>query len=721
LILLLIALTFPTAVSTLSVDPAVSTVACSPTNVISLDVVTCTLTYLKADTTFAAEHIDDLLSFTTLKVPTQPSFKPAWGSYRFTATDNAAKTVTVEYVVGTGDAATTTLNFEFDGSAFGTITALTVERRPDYHSTMSCEKSLLPENGTMECLVVPRNANGVLHVFNWTSDFRLSIEDWYPGGTIHGYTWDYVRSVSPFPSNWSLLRVADDMMSFRFTFTAPPSTRLTYITLLTLRDALNVTGSPHSVSSLGPCFEFPNPVTGVTRFGDAPSCVADMRCMWCSLVNSLTEGKCAHWGDVETDTTCAVVDYRKRYSIQVSGDSVEADLSVWPHRWAQFFLELPHRSVYVYITLIYETNNRFQLLTRVGQRPEMVHYGNDTYAYSQNTTVHRQKTPPLAATIGPTDFSCDPQLLTSGICNRLYIAVIGDNTPPINWQSSKYSVQVFREFAFDNFSCIEHGGIANASYCDIITVGDTAVVNDTNGKGVIRLVSSGLNQTGAFYYRKKVVDYLGFEARFAFRIYNKTACGDDGFCVGADGFAFILQVQDAAPPPQAMARSPGATLGFACSEPSVCTDGLITTFAIEFDTFWNDHLHDPRIGDPHKWVDGTRLSDFSAPHVGLFVSEATVANTHVGSSTLHKGSSVNVPDFTDGQIHQVRIEYVNSLLMLFIDDFEAPVMVLSYAFETIRDPSGLAFVGFTSSTGTVAQTVDILSFRYCSTIGCIAA
>eukprot|EP00762_Andalucia_godoyi_P006448 ANDGO_02888.mRNA.1 hypothetical protein PPTG_00079 len=654
-----------------------------------------------------------------------------------TGLNDVLKVANFTYTVGKGDAGPLLLSFNVSASDrndvsvpttdFHSSVSFTANRSPSVESVLSCEETQLKENGTMQCTVHPKNAFGSLVVAS-VADFVYEIYEEYPGGLQVGTSWVYRPSLSNFTSQLSNFEISHDGSQLTFTFLASPSVRKVflrvghtslYYTPVVGLDGKNITGSPWIVYTKSPCFDFPNEQGGM-KFSDAPGCIADARCYWCSSEGSFTGGKCVHYGDLESELQCD--GSRFHYSVEVSGFSVDADLSLWPNRLGQFYLTLPHNHLRVQITLIAERNNKFRIVTRWGQRPEIEMFENDVYRFSADATVHEAPSPPVFLTLEQEDIRCNETLLASGVCNLLYIAVVGDNRPPSNWGASEYSLQVFREPTFSDMNCTEHGGYTFFQNCEWTPLGSAQFMLSNDSTPVARLVHSRRNEIGALYYYQKVINYLGFEVTVRFRIHNKTACyALDGFCAGGDGFAIVLQAQDSSSPPASMSMDPGSTIGFSCFDPLVCVGGLSPAFAVEFDTFYNKDKDDPRVGDPHVWINGTRYSNNEALHVALFAGEGIVNNAHFVSSTLHKGSSVAVPNFADGRIHTAKLEYFNSLLLVFIDDFEMPVLSVSYAFETIRDPSGRAFVGVTASTGDAAQTVDIYSFEYCSTLGCVAA
>lgn len=74
----------------------------------------------------------------------------------------------------------------------------------------------------------------------------------------------------------------------------------------------------------------------------------------------------------------------------------------------------------------------------------------------------------------------------------------------------------------------------------------------------------------------------------------------------------------------------------------------------------------------------------------------------------------------DGLQHTVRVVYANRHLRVFLDGIARPLVEVDVDFqaEGFLDPEGLAWMGFTGSTGLASENHDILRWRYCHKVGC---
>lgn len=728
-------------------DLAASTtsVVCQPLSILALESVLCNVFLRTASgapsnmSVYAAyPHVQR-----TVDRLSSPLF-PLRGAFLQDAVsaNDTAKTAVFQYVSGKSDEFID-LHFQLENSQdiVGSPVRITVDRRPQAESVLSCEKVQAYENQSISCTVVPRNLVNQVAILD-RSEITLQVEDTFPGGVRSGYTYAYVPSLNNHTSTLRQPVVSFDYSILRFDFVAPISFKRSYIHAFvngTAGPGTEIAGSPWMIDTVGPCFDFINPSTGLIKNPDAPSCIANIMCRWCTLDTSLTRGKCVHVFEAPSDIACASQMFSS--SIEMTGQSAAANLQVYPERLSQFHVNLEHSHLWIMVTIISDPRYRFRFLTKWDDRPDYVFLGEASggYGLSLGTTAVPPQTPPIALQVGPSQYSClavsssnqslsaaasAQALVTQGFCRQFFLAVVGDDLPlTAPYGPSQYTLQVLKEFDFGNFQCLEYLG--DLSGCQLTLVGGATgpVISAVDNATVVRLVNGTAHQSGALYYSTKVLVYLGFEVRFSFRIHSKSACAaPDGFCAGADGFAILIQAQDVASPPSAMSAGVGGTLGFACSDSLTCTDGISTVLAIEFDTFFNPELQDPRLGDAYFYdqTTGTRYNNFRAPHVSVFATEAVISNSHNRSSIMHKGSSVDVPPFDDGGLHQVKIQFANSLLLVYIDDMERSALQVIYSLESIRDANGRAFIGFTASTGNVSQVVDIYSWRFCSQLGCVA-
>ncbi len=185
---------------------------------------------------------------------------------------------------------------------------------------------------------------------------------------------------------------------------------------------------------------------------------------------------------------------------------------------------------------------------------------------------------------------------------------------------------------------------------------------------ILRLTPSAPNQRGACWYIKKQIDLSkGFETEFTFKIHQ-----NDATYKGGDGFAFVLQSSG----PQALG-SLGDGIGY---------KGIPNAIVIEFDT--------------HKDID-----DKTRNQVALMKYDAKT-QTYTREATVHE-----IRELNNGQEHFARIEYKNGFLVFYMDSYLFPVLSFKLDIpERLGNKDNLAWMGFTSSTGSAYSHHDILSW-----------
>jgi hypothetical protein len=388
---------------------------------------------------------------------------------------------------------------------------------------------------------------------------------------------------------------------------------------------------------------------------------------------------------------------------------------------SKWYLTLPHKNFAVLIRITPVNNNdRIGLHYVFGEPVRVNHDGAGNFSWPDALVRIENQLNPLGVVIA--DYECNEETMPSQ-CNALYIAVVGGNTPPASLGNLVFTIRATKEFWYRDFSCSEHGGAVYLSECDVSLVGDAKPILLEDGTYGIRLVSSEKNQKGALWHYNNLFVAEGFEIRFSFRISNQSECsGEDGYCAGGDGFAFIIQIQDTVSPPVAISDDAGSTMGFACTD-AECQNGIKKATAIEFDTFYNDELFDPMIGETFYFDEfGERHTDYNALHISVQDSGSnSITNDH-SKELFSKGASTDVPNFADGNFHDAMIQFGSGLLMVYVDDMEYPRLEITFSlsFGQNVDATGRSFLGFTAATGETYQNVDISNWRFCSTIGCVA-
>ena len=178
-----------------------------------------------------------------------------------------------------------------------------------------------------------------------------------------------------------------------------------------------------------------------------------------------------------------------------------------------------------------------------------------------------------------------------------------------------------------------------------------------------------IGRVGGLWLQTKQAVRDGFESTFQFRITDKVRHG-------ADGFAFVLQ-NNATP----SVGTSGYHLGFVRGG---------SAFAVKFvDYHWRRDAF-----AKFDEIAVTSCDREQEPQSYL----ATVSRTEL---------------FSDGKIHIARVQYVPGNLLVFLDDLEKPILTVAVKLEDLVSfDDGLAWVGFTASTGADSQNQDILSWAF---------
>ena len=256
---------------------------------------------------------------------------------------------------------------------------------------------------------------------------------------------------------------------------------------------------------------------------------------------------------------------------------------------------------------------------------------------------------------------------------------------------------------------------------------------DTGCPTRLRLTSSHQGQVGSVWYEKRVPVLTGFETSFSFQVTDHSrSCSEHldptlsanrlhRSCAvhGGDGFAFVIHADGR---DTAAIGHNGEDLGYG---------GINNSLAIEFDLWTN--------------VESQQDSD------DWFVDHVSIHSGSTGRNNPGEGTALGypsaAPDLADGKIHSVSIVYLpyvekayfpkmtaneNLLpylldngegrrlgtLAVFLDDgIEAnePILAIPLNLSVLLDlPQGLAYVGFTGSTGLKWEKHDILEWKWCN-------
>jgi hypothetical protein len=230
---------------------------------------------------------------------------------------------------------------------------------------------------------------------------------------------------------------------------------------------------------------------------------------------------------------------------------------------------------------------------------------------------------------------------------------------------------------------------ADLNYSDFSsTAGLNLVGNAGQAATALRLTPAAAVQAGAAWFNTKQFVQGGFQTVFQFQITDPAGITDELGETGADGFAFVIQNDNA--------LALGASGGFIGYSEGFDNPGITNSVAVEFDTFYN-----PAFGDP------------DSNHISVHTRGA---NPNSAFHTFSLGSTSAIPDLTDGQVHTVKIEYVPGTMRVFIDNLVAPALTVSLNLaSTLCLDQGRAWVGFTAATFSGWENHDILSWSFTET------
>jgi len=188
----------------------------------------------------------------------------------------------------------------------------------------------------------------------------------------------------------------------------------------------------------------------------------------------------------------------------------------------------------------------------------------------------------------------------------------------------------------------------------------------------IRLTDATYNQGGGIWLKEKRNVAQDFSIQIGFQI---TQPGNSG----ADGIAFVIQNQKS----DAIGIF-GGGIGYA---------GIPNSLAIEFDTYPNSEYRDPNDN-----------------HIGI---QTRGKNANSADHAITLGTSRNIPQLEDGTVHVMRIDYVNKVMKVYLDEFNTPKITAYVNIDSLLDlDNGKAWLGFTSSTGGAFANHDIVSFGH---------
>lgn len=196
------------------------------------------------------------------------------------------------------------------------------------------------------------------------------------------------------------------------------------------------------------------------------------------------------------------------------------------------------------------------------------------------------------------------------------------------------------------------------------------LVDPANGTVFSAVLTPGIeHMIGALWHTAKVVVGIGFETTFRFKIsqQSKTCqvfAAPERYCDtrGGDGFAFVIHNSDEG---ELSLGTKGGGLGYS---------GMTNGIAIEFDTWYN-----AEDGDPYQ------------NHISVQTN---------GKDPLHHAhkysmaSSGDIPDFSDGREHVVKIKYspnvdiasyfTRSRIRNSVDRYQTPIIAFKHAAKFMK-------------------------------------
>merc|ERR1712100_90132 len=309
-------------------------------------------------------------------------------------------------------------------------------------------------------------------------------------------------------------------------------------------------------------------------------------------------------------------------------------------------------------------------------------------------------------------------------CDYWYIGVRGDNRYPQKTGASEYDLYVYTEFDWPNFLCSDAHSGTGTNKCKWLGLSqgeDTNMVTNDDSQAVMRLTPNQNQAKGATFYSTKVHIYDGFETTFQFRMTGfSVGCNSvlypSGFCGGGDGFAFVIQKET-----DTQIGCTGAGLGYGkvlaskqgndwsrhrcvsiagdaestcdvndngvfdgacvvgalckvsnpknggCGSTGVCgfqdcvsNNPITQALAVEFDTWNNLKLHDPKQGVSRWWINATEFVGYNDNHVAIFSSNSKMESDH--ALNAHFAATPSIPNLADGKNHTVKIKYWPTLI-----------------------------------------------------------
>merc|ERR1711934_598556 len=91
-----------------------------------------------------------------------------------------------------------------------------------------------------------------------------------------------------------------------------------------------------------------------------------------------------------------------------------------------------------------------------------------------------------------------------------------------------------------------------------------------------------------------------------------------------------------------------------------CKKAINMILAVEFDTWNNLKLHDPKQGVSRWWINATEFVGYNDSHVAIFSSNGQTQSDHALNE--HFAATPSIPNLADGKNHTVKIKYWPQLI-----------------------------------------------------------
>merc|ERR1711871_777571 len=309
---------------------------------------------------------------------------------------------------------------------------------------------------------------------------------------------------------------------------------------------------------------------------------------------------------------------------------------VYPDRFAYYKIRPPHTNMDIRV-VVKTTEDNVDLVVKKSAVPTTASYDYKSVRESNPWAL----TVPQAQITCPAFAGQSAEYVPSN-CDYWYIGVRGDNRYPQKTGASEYDLYVYTEFDWPNFLCSDaHSGQGTnkCKWLGLSKVEDTNMVTNDDSQAVMRLTPNQNQAKGATFYSTKVHIYDGFETTFQFRMTGfSVGCNSvlypSGFCGGGDGFAFVIQKET-----DTQIGCTGAGLGYGKVLASkqgndwsrhhcVSNTPITQALAVEFDTWNNLKLHDPKQGVSRWWINATEFVGYNDNHVAIFSAESHIQSDH---------------------------------------------------------------------------------------------